>query len=65
MTALSPAEKTEEHNKAIPPPDVGLKPWLQVVGGFCLMFNNWGLVVAFGTFQVCLQKPSLEMFFTE
>jgi MFS family permease len=33
------------------PPDVGLQPWLQVIAGHFLMFNNWGLVVSYGSFQ--------------
>ncbi|KAH0837430.1 Major Facilitator Superfamily protein [Fonsecaea pedrosoi] len=35
----------------IPPPDVGLQPWLQVIAGHFLMFNSWGLVVSYGSFQ--------------
>jgi MFS family permease len=35
----------------LPPTDVGLMPWLQVLGGFLLMFNTWGLLVSYGTFQ--------------
>ncbi|SMR54570.1 unnamed protein product [Zymoseptoria tritici ST99CH_1E4] len=34
-----------------PPPDGGLTAWLQVLGGFFLFFNTWGLINAFGTFQ--------------
>lgn len=26
-------------------------PWTQVVASFCLMFNSWGLINAFGVFQ--------------
>jgi MFS family permease len=35
----------------LPPTDVGLVAWLQVLGGFFLMFNSWGIVVSYGTFQ--------------
>ncbi|KAK5045109.1 hypothetical protein LTR84_010257 [Exophiala bonariae] len=35
----------------IPPPDVGIRPWLQVVAGFFLMFNAWGTIFSFGVFQ--------------
>jgi MFS family permease len=35
----------------LPPTDLGLTPWLQVLGGFFLMFNSWGLIVSHGTFQ--------------
>lgn len=37
--------------KSIPPPDVGIMPWIQVAGAFCLMFTSWGTVVSYGTFQ--------------
>lgn len=26
----------------IPPPNGGLKAWMQVAGAFCLYFNTWG-----------------------
>ncbi|QDS75118.1 hypothetical protein FKW77_007424 [Venturia effusa] len=35
----------------LPLTDIGLTPWLQVLGGFFLMFNSWGLIVSHGTFQ--------------
>ena len=41
----------------IPPPDRGLQPWLQVIAGHFLMFNNWGLVVSWGTFQTYYTSP--------
>ncbi|KAK3110941.1 hypothetical protein LTR53_014264 [Teratosphaeriaceae sp. CCFEE 6253] len=34
-----------------PPPDGGLTAWLQVLGGYFLFFNTWGLINAFGVFQ--------------
>ncbi|KAL7940292.1 major facilitator superfamily domain-containing protein [Trichoderma barbatum] len=37
--------------KSIRPPDVGIMPWIQVAGAFCLMFASWGTVVSYGTFQ--------------
>ncbi|KAK0755178.1 hypothetical protein N5P37_012000 [Trichoderma harzianum] len=37
--------------KSIPPPDIGIMPWIQVAGAFCLMFTSWGTVVSYGTFQ--------------
>lgn len=30
------------------PPDGGFTAWLQVVGGFFLIFNAWGIVNTFG-----------------
>jgi MFS family permease len=35
----------------LPATDVGLTPWLQVLGGFFLMFNSWGILVSYGVFQ--------------
>lgn len=34
-----------------PPPDGGLTAWLQVLAGYFLFFNTWGLINAFGVFQ--------------
>jgi hypothetical protein len=39
-----------------PPPDGGTTAWLQVLGGFFLFFNTWGLINAFGV-REC-QAPS-------
>jgi MFS family permease len=41
-----------------PPPDGGLIAWLQVLGGYFLFFNTWGLINAFGVFQT-FYKTSL------
>lgn len=34
-----------------PPPDGGWLAWAQVLSGYFLFFNTWGLVNAFGVFQ--------------
>lgn len=34
-----------------PPPNGGIKAWLQVVGSFMLYFNTWGILNAFGIYQ--------------
>ena len=34
-----------------PPPDGGLTAWLQVLGGFFLFMNTWGIINAFGVVQ--------------
>ncbi|EXJ56611.1 hypothetical protein A1O7_06955 [Cladophialophora yegresii CBS 114405] len=44
-------EEPPPSSRPIPPPDTGLQPWLQVIAGHFLMFNNWGLVVSYGSFQ--------------
>lgn len=47
---IGPGE-SEAPAKPIPPPDVGLQAYLQILGGFFLMFNIWGMVLTYGTFQ--------------
>ncbi|KEF51339.1 uncharacterized protein A1O9_12689 [Exophiala aquamarina CBS 119918] len=42
----------------VPLPDVGIRPWLQVVAGFFLMFNAWGTIFSFGVFQTFYTSPS-------
>ncbi|KAK5989595.1 MFS-type transporter [Cladobotryum mycophilum] len=34
-----------------PPPDGGLKAWLQIVAGHLVAFNTWGYIISFGIFQ--------------
>ncbi|TID15347.1 hypothetical protein E2P81_ATG08410 [Venturia nashicola] len=41
----------DDVSQSLPSTDIGLIPWLQVVGSFFLMFNSWGLIVSYGTFQ--------------
>ncbi|KUJ08680.1 MFS general substrate transporter [Mollisia scopiformis] len=42
-----------------PPPDGGVQAWLQVVGGFMLFFNTWGLLNTFGVFQTYYESGAL------
>ena len=49
-------------NNAGPPPNGGLKAWLQVLGAFMLFFNTWGLLNTFGVFQTYYESGAL---FTE
>ena len=42
-----------------PPPNGGLTAWLQVVGGFSLFFNTWGILNAFGIFQTYYESGAL------
>jgi hypothetical protein len=48
--SLPPLEKVQTL-PTIPPPDVGLQAWLQILCGFFLMLNSWGIVVSYGSFQ--------------
>ncbi|KAG5360740.1 putative transporter MCH4 [Yarrowia sp. B02] len=32
-------------------PDGGLEAWLQVFGGFCILFNSWGVTTTMGVYQ--------------
>lgn len=34
-----------------PPPDGGTQAWLQVLAGFSIFFNTWGLIATYGVFQ--------------
>ncbi|KAI2622996.1 monocarboxylate permease-like protein, mch4 [Hypomontagnella submonticulosa] len=42
-----------------PPPNGGLVALLQVVAGFMLFFNTWGLISAFGVFQTYYESGAL------
>jgi hypothetical protein len=42
-----------------PPPDGGLKAWLQVIAGFMLFFNTWGLLNTFGVYQTYYESGEL------
>ncbi|KAI2470514.1 MFS general substrate transporter [Annulohypoxylon bovei var. microspora] len=43
-----PAPPTEEPG---PPPDGGIRAWLQVLAGHLMCFVTWGLITSFGIFQ--------------
>ncbi|KFA70780.1 hypothetical protein S40288_09367 [Stachybotrys chartarum IBT 40288] len=42
-----------------PPPDGGLKAWLQVIGAFSVFFNTWGLLNTFGIYQTYYEEGEL------
>lgn len=44
------------------PPNGGLVAWTQVLGAFLIMFNNWGLANAFGTFQSYYESHRLSAY---
>jgi MFS family permease len=70
--SLAAIEKVEAGTSpaAAPPPqshnqnqlDGGLRAWLQVVGGWCIAFNTWGVLNTFGIFQTYYESGAL---FTE
>ena len=41
------AEKQPNTDAPASPPDGGIQAWLQVLSGFLLYFNSWGMVTAF------------------
>ncbi|GAB7326069.1 hypothetical protein MBLNU13_g10098t1 [Cladosporium sp. NU13] len=42
-----------------PPPNGGTTAWLQVLGGFFLFFNTWGILNTFGVFQTYYESGDL------
>jgi MFS family permease len=42
-----------------PPPDGGLKAWMQVLGAFMLFFNTWGLINTFGVYQTYYEAGTI------
>jgi MFS family permease len=44
-------EQNQHEHENLPPVDQGLMAWLQVLAGALLMFNCWGIVLSFGTFE--------------
>jgi MFS family permease len=57
ITKENSSEESQDFLEELPTPELlpptytGLLPWLQVLGGFFLMFNSWGIAVSYGTFQ--------------
>ncbi|KIW13186.1 hypothetical protein PV08_08373 [Exophiala spinifera] len=49
----------ERANTISGPPDGGLQAWLQVVGGFMLFFNTWGLLNTFAVYQTYYESGAL------
>ncbi|BGP29233.1 hypothetical protein JCM10296v2_000971 [Rhodotorula toruloides] len=45
---------------AIAPPDGGLRAWLNVLGGFLILFASFGLVTAYGVFQAYYKQAFLR-----
>ncbi|PTB68436.1 putative translation releasing factor RF-1 [Trichoderma citrinoviride] len=44
-----------------PPPDGGLRAWLQIVAGHLVVFTTWGYIISFGIFQpYYMQELHLE-----
>ena len=55
-----PAAPNPVINKnALTVPNGGFAAWLQVACGFCLFFNTWGILNAFGVFQTYYESGEL------
>lgn len=52
-------EPEKQDAPAIPPPDEGVMPWVQVAGSFCLMFASWGSFMSYGAFQEYYKSNSI------
>lgn len=50
---LFPAPPTQDPG---PPPDGGIRAWLQVLAGHLMCFVTWGLITSFGNFQSTYQE---------
>ncbi|CAN8098342.1 unnamed protein product [Discula destructiva] len=44
------------------PPNGGSTAWLQVLGGFFVYFNTWGLIISFGVFQTYYETHLIERY---
>lgn len=55
---------TDEQNQEFVSPgsspavDTSVTAWLQVVGGFLIMFNTWGIALSYGVFQAYYENSS-------
>ncbi|KAF2133619.1 MFS general substrate transporter [Dothidotthia symphoricarpi CBS 119687] len=58
-TLESAKSTTPAATVASPAPDGGLRAWLQVMGSFFLMFNSWGILNTFGSYQAYYETDML------
>ncbi len=54
-----PAQPAAPGGPPGPPPNGGMVAWLQVAGGFSLLFNTWGILNTFGVFQAYYESGAL------
>ncbi|KAI0067484.1 MFS general substrate transporter [Artomyces pyxidatus] len=60
-TVDHPKDDTSLSHHQIPdPPDGGLVAWLQVLAGFFMLFNTWGIVNSYGAFQTFYETDLLS-----
>ncbi|KAJ6279434.1 major facilitator superfamily domain-containing protein [Bipolaris maydis] len=59
--ALEAAQPEQPNPNAVPPPpNGGTLAWLQVLGGFFLTFNAWGITNTFGSYQAYYETNMLK-----
>ncbi|KAF7586459.1 hypothetical protein BBP40_008819 [Aspergillus hancockii] len=61
-TGREAALKNEEENAPPKPtyPEGGLRGWMAVVGGWCLMFKTFGCINAFGIYEAYYKQTFLK-----
>ncbi|KAF2094341.1 MFS general substrate transporter [Rhizodiscina lignyota] len=60
VPSTQPGVETNGTSPPPVPPDGGTIAWIQVLSGWCLFFNSYGLLNSFGAFQKYYQSHLLE-----
>ncbi|KAI5296271.1 hypothetical protein KEM52_004749 [Ascosphaera acerosa] len=55
-----PDQQDDDDDPFTDVPDGGIYAWMQVAGGFFLLFNSWGYINSFGVFQSFYQNNFLS-----
>jgi MFS family permease len=58
--SLVQTPQQKKGNDASSIPNGGLRAWLQVLGGFFLLFNSWGIINTFGVYQAYYETGLLK-----
>jgi MFS family permease len=51
LASVTGRTRTRSASNVPPPPDGGMTAWIQVVGGWLVLFTCWGYINSFGSFQ--------------